>query len=86
MATWLSWILLGLVAGALAKFLVPGRDPTGCILTIVLGILGAFVGGWLGTQLGWGSVTSPTLDLRNIGISTFGAVLLLLIARLLRRR
>ncbi len=86
MAAWLSWILLGLVAGALAKFLVPGRDPTGCIVTIVLGILGAFVGGWLGTQLGWGSVTSPTLDLRNIGISTFGAVLLLLTARLLRRR
>jgi uncharacterized membrane protein YeaQ/YmgE (transglycosylase-associated protein family) len=86
MAAWLSWILLGLVAGALAKFLVPGRDPTGCIVTIVLGILGAFVGGWLGTRLGWGSVTSPTLDLRNIGISTLGAVLLLLMTRLLRRR
>ncbi|HLV25653.1 MAG TPA: GlsB/YeaQ/YmgE family stress response membrane protein [Gemmatimonadales bacterium] len=86
MAAWLSWILLGLVAGALAKFLVPGRDPTGCIVTVILGIVGAFVGGWIGTQLGWGSVTSPTLDLRNIGISTFGAVVILLLARMLWRR
>lgn len=86
MATWLSWMLLGLVAGALAKFLVPGRDPTGCIVTILLGIVGALVGGWVGTQLGWGTVTSPTLDLRNIGIATFGAVLLLLAGRLLLRR
>ena len=86
MATWLSWMLLGLVAGALAKFLVPGRDPTGCIVTIILGIVGAMVGGWVGTQLGWGTVTSPTLDLRNIGIATFGAVLLLLAGRLILRR
>lgn len=86
MASWLSWILLGLVAGALAKFLVPGRDPTGCVVTILLGIVGALVGGWAGTQLGWGTVTGPTLDLRNVGIATFGAVLVLLLARLIRRR
>lgn len=86
MASWLSWILLGLVAGALAKFLVPGRDPTGCIVTIALGIVGAFVGGWLGTRLGWGTITGPTLDVRNVAIATFGAILVLLLARLLRRR
>ena len=86
MATWLAWMLLGLIAGALAKFVVPGRDPTGCIVTILLGIVGAAVGGWVGTQLGWGTVTSPTLDLRNIGIATFGAVLLLLAGRLVLRR
>ena len=79
-------MLMGLIAGALAKFEVPGRDPTGCIVTILLGVVGAAVGGWVGTQLGWGTVTSPTLDLRNIGIATFGAVLLLLAGRLVLRR
>ena len=45
MPLWLYWVLLGLIAGSLAKFLVPGRDPSGCIVTVVLGILGAFIGG-----------------------------------------
>jgi len=85
---WLYWILLGLVAGALAKFLVPGRDPSGCIITIVLGIAGAFIGGWLGTFFGWGRITQGTLNLRSIGIATAGAAMLLLLGRLVvgRRR
>ncbi|NUO65406.1 MAG: GlsB/YeaQ/YmgE family stress response membrane protein [Gemmatimonadaceae bacterium] len=85
MALWLYWIILGLLAGALAKFLMPGRDPAGCIFTIVLGVVGAFLGGWVGTRLGWGRVTVGTLDLRSIGIATFGAIILLAIGRLLRR-
>jgi uncharacterized membrane protein YeaQ/YmgE (transglycosylase-associated protein family) len=85
---WLYWILLGLVAGALAKFLVPGRDPSGCIITILLGIAGAFIGGWLGTFFGWGRITQGTLNLRSIGIATAGAALLLVVGRLVvgRRR
>ena len=86
MPLWLYWILLGLVAGALAKFLVPGRDPSGCIITIVLGIAGAFIGGWLGTFLGWGRVTQGTFNLRSIGIATVGAAVLLVIGRLVVRR
>ena len=43
------WVVLGLIAGALAKFLMPGRDPAGCIFTIILGVIGAVVGGWVGT-------------------------------------
>jgi uncharacterized membrane protein YeaQ/YmgE (transglycosylase-associated protein family) len=82
---WLYWILLGLVAGSLAKFLLPGRDPTGCIFTILLGILGAFVGGLVGAWLGWGQVTQGSLDMRSIGIATLGAILLLVIGRLVRR-
>ena len=82
----LYWVALGLLAGALAKFLMPGRDPAGCIFTIILGVIGAVVGGWAGTRLGWGQVTVGTLDLRSIGIATFGAVILLAIGRLLRRR
>ncbi|HEX8850803.1 MAG TPA: GlsB/YeaQ/YmgE family stress response membrane protein [Gemmatimonadaceae bacterium] len=85
MALWLYWIILGLLAGALAKFLMPGRDPAGCIFTIVLGVVGAFIGGWVGTRLGWGRVTVGTLDLRSIGIATFGAIILLAIGRLVRR-
>jgi uncharacterized membrane protein YeaQ/YmgE (transglycosylase-associated protein family) len=82
---WLYWILLGLIAGSLAKFLVPGRDPAGCLFTIFLGIVGAFVGGLLGTYLGWGSVERGTFDFRSIAIATFGAILLLLIGRLVRK-
>ena len=81
----LYWVLLGLVAGALAKFLMPGRDPAGCIFTIILGVIGSVVGGWVGTYFGWGHVTVGTLDLRSIGIATFGAIILLAIGRLLRR-
>lgn len=85
MPLWLYWILLGLVAGTLAKFLVPGRDPSGCIVTVLLGVLGAFIGGLIGTFLGWGSVTRGSLDLRSIALATLGAILLLLLGRLVRR-
>jgi uncharacterized membrane protein YeaQ/YmgE (transglycosylase-associated protein family) len=85
MSLWLFWLLLGLIAGSLAKFLVPGRDPAGCIFTIALGVVGALVGGWIGTRLGWGKVDQGTLDLRSIGIATFGAIVLLLLGRLIRR-
>ena len=49
-----SWIILGLIAGALAKWLMPGEQGGGWILTMVLGIVGAFVGGWIGTLIGFG--------------------------------
>jgi uncharacterized membrane protein YeaQ/YmgE (transglycosylase-associated protein family) len=75
-----------LLAGALAKFLVPGRDPSGCIITIILGIGGAFIGGWLGTLFGWGRVTQGSFSLRSIAIATVGAALLLLVGRLVLRR
>jgi len=86
LAPWLYWLALGLVAGALAKFLMPGRDPTGCIFTIFLGVIGALLGGWIGTRVGWGTVSVGVLDIRSIGIATFGAILLLAVGRLLRRR
>ena len=79
------WIIICQLAGALAKFLMPGRDPAGCIFTIILGVVGALVGGWVGTRLGWGSVTVGTLDLRSIAIATFGAIILLALGRLVRR-
>ena len=50
---WLMWIISGCIAGAIAKLLMPGKDPGGIIVTILLGIAGAFVAGWLGHALGW---------------------------------
>jgi uncharacterized membrane protein YeaQ/YmgE (transglycosylase-associated protein family) len=85
MSLWLYWILFGFVAGALAKFLMPGRDPAGCLFTVALGIIGAFVGGYVGTILGWGRVEQGTFDLRSILIATAGAMLVLALGRLLRR-
>lgn len=50
---WLWWILIGLIAGGIAKAVMPGRDPGGCLITILLGIGGAVLAGFLGQQLGW---------------------------------
>jgi uncharacterized membrane protein YeaQ/YmgE (transglycosylase-associated protein family) len=50
---WIAWIIIGALAGAIAKAIIPGRDPGGCIVTILLGIAGAVLAGWLGNMLGW---------------------------------
>ena len=81
--SFIVWILLGLVAGVIAKFLMPGKDPGGIIITILLGIAGAFVGGFVSSWLGWGSVT--TFDLRGLIIAVLGAVALLAVYRLIKR-
>lgn len=80
----LSWIVMGLVVGLLARFVMPGRDVTGFFLTIFLGIAGAFVGGLLGSLLGLGDVTG--FDAGSILLATGGAVLLLAARRALRRQ
>ena len=80
----LSWILLGLVAGALAKFIMPGKDPGGFIVTILIGIVGAVLGGFLGKFMGLGRVES--FDLGGIFIATVGSILLLIIYRLVTKK
>ncbi|MBI4545408.1 MAG: GlsB/YeaQ/YmgE family stress response membrane protein [Gemmatimonadetes bacterium] len=81
----LSWILFGLIAGAIAKFIMPGKDPGGCLVTVLIGIAGALIGGFVGTQLfNWGTVTG--FNLRSFLIAIFGAILLLLGYRLVVRR
>jgi uncharacterized membrane protein YeaQ/YmgE (transglycosylase-associated protein family) len=80
----LGWILMGLLAGWLAKFILPGRQPGGLLVTMIIGIVGAAVGGWIGTQLGWGSISG--FDLRSLGLSVAGAVVFLLILGALRGR
>ena len=71
----ISWIVMGLVAGALAKWIMPGNDPGGLIVTILIGIAGAFVGGFIGTLVGLGSVTG--FDLVSMALAIGGALVLL---------
>jgi uncharacterized membrane protein YeaQ/YmgE (transglycosylase-associated protein family) len=80
----LSWVLLGLVVGILAKWIMPGPDSSGIIMTIVLGVAGAFVGGFIATQLGIGSVSG--FNLGSLAIAVAGALLLLFLNRKLRGR
>jgi uncharacterized membrane protein YeaQ/YmgE (transglycosylase-associated protein family) len=79
-----SWIVLGLIAGALAKWLMPGKDGGGWIITMVLGIAGAFVGGYLGTVLGVGGGATG-VNIGSIITATIGAVVLLFIYRLVKK-
>ena len=80
----LSWIVLGLVAGFLAKLLMPGGGPGGFIVTILLGIAGALVGGYLGSHfLGIADISG--FDLRSVALAVGGAVLLLAIYGALKR-
>jgi len=80
----ISWTLLGLVAGALAKFIMPGKDPGGFFITILIGIVGAILGGFLGTFIGLGKVES--FDLGGIFIATAGSILVLIIYRLIKKK
>ena len=73
----LSWIVLGLVAGMLAKWMMPGKDGGGFIITTLLGVAGAFVGGFLGSLFGFGGADG--FNLGSIATATAGAFLLLFI-------
>jgi len=79
---WLWVILIGLVIGAVAKLLMPGRDPFGFIVTILLGIAGSIVGTWLGRTIGWYQEGQSAGFL----MSVVGALLLLGIYHLVRKR
>jgi uncharacterized membrane protein YeaQ/YmgE (transglycosylase-associated protein family) len=80
----LTWIVFGLIAGALAKWIMPGPDPGGIIVTMLIGIAGAIVGGMIGTLIGFGPVSG--FDLRSFLIAIGGALLLLFGYRQLKKR
>jgi uncharacterized membrane protein YeaQ/YmgE (transglycosylase-associated protein family) len=77
----IAWIIIGGLAGGLAKLLMPGRDPGGCIITILLGIAGALLAGWIGHAIGWYRTDEGAGFLAAI----VGAFVLLLIYRLIVR-
>ena len=79
----IAWIIFGLIVGALAKFLMPGKDPGGFIVTILIGIAGSFLGGFLGGLIGIGG--AGVFDIWGILVSTGGAILLLIIYRLVMK-
>ena len=78
----LGWILFGLVVGALAKLVMPGRDPGGIFVTIILGIVGAVVGGFVGRAMGFYGPGQTAGFLMSIA----GAILLLAVYRMFTRR
>jgi len=71
----LTWIVLGLIVGALAKWIMPGDDPGGIFITILIGIAGALLGGFLSTALGIGAVTG--FNLGSVAIAIVGSLILL---------
>ena len=78
----LAWIVFGLVVGIVAKLLIPGRDPGGFIVTVLIGIAGAMLGGFIGRAMGFYGANESAGWLISIG----GAILLLLLYRVVARR
>lgn len=74
----LGWIVFGLIVGAVAKFIMPGRDPGGLIVTILLGVAGAVAGGYLGQALGFYQAGQPA----GFVMSVVGAIVLLALYRM----
>ena len=79
----LLWALFGLIAGAIAKFLMPGKVPGGILLTIALGIVGAVGGGFIGAQIGFGDISG--FDIRSMLLAVGGGVLVLFLYGLMTR-
>jgi uncharacterized membrane protein YeaQ/YmgE (transglycosylase-associated protein family) len=89
----IGWIIFGLIAGVIAKAIMPGKDPGGCIITILLGIAGSVIGGFIGRALfGYGRGRGDASDLTQPGflmslaLAVIGAIILLVIYRLLKGR
>jgi uncharacterized membrane protein YeaQ/YmgE (transglycosylase-associated protein family) len=76
----LSWIIVGLIAGALAKFIMPGKDPGGIIVTMLIGIVGAVIGGFVVGLVIGGDLISG-INITTIVVATLGAIILLAIYR-----
>jgi uncharacterized membrane protein YeaQ/YmgE (transglycosylase-associated protein family) len=86
MISLLGTLIIGLVVGAIAKLIVPGKEPAGCLVTMAIGVAGSFVAFYLGRLLGWTSGHPDSL--RPVGFipSLLGAIVLLLVYHWLRRR
>jgi len=78
-----SWILMGLIVGIVAKLLMPGKDPGGFFITILIGVAGGFLGGWIGSLLGFGKVTG--FNIVSFLLALGGAIILLILYRVIKR-
>ena len=78
----IGWIIFGLIVGIVAKFVHPGRDPGGFVVTIVIGIVGALIGGFIGRALGWYREGDPV----GFIMAVLGSIILLVLYRMLTRR
>ena len=78
----IGWIIIGFIAGGIAKLLMPGKDPGGCVITILLGIAGALLAGFIGKSIGWYNEGEAAGFIAAI----VGAFIILLIYRLVMRR
>lgn len=79
----LTWVIFGLIAGVIAKLIMPGKDPGGFIITILIGVAGALVGGFIGSALGFGPVDG--FNFGSFVIAILGAILLLWIYRVIKK-
>ena len=79
----ITWIVFGLIAGLIAKLIMPGKDPGGFIITILIGIAGAVVGGFIATSLGYGGVDG--FNLGSFFVAVLGSIILLFAYRMIRR-
>lgn len=79
----LAWIVFGFLAGLVAKLLMPGRDPGGFFITILIGIAGALLGGFIASAFGYGGISG--FNLPSFIIAVIGSILLLIIFRVVRR-
>jgi uncharacterized membrane protein YeaQ/YmgE (transglycosylase-associated protein family) len=75
----IGWIVFGLIVGIVAKFVMPGRDPGGLIVTMILGIVGALLGGFVGRMLGWYREGDPV----GFIMAVVGSIVLLIAYRML---
>lgn len=80
----ISWIVLGLIAGLLAKFIMPGDDPGGLIVTIIIGMAGGVIGGFVGNLIGFGGVSG--FNIGSIVLAVVGAIILLIGYRMIAKK
>jgi len=78
----IGWIIFGLIVGIVAKFLMPGRDPGGFVITAIIGIVGALLGGYLGRAIGWYREGDPV----GFVVAVLGSIILLALYRMMMGR
>lgn len=80
----LSWIIMGLIAGAIAKWIRPGADPSGCFITMIIGIVGGILGGWIGSLFGIGRINE--FNFVNLLLAIGGSLIVLWLYAMIKKK